>query len=542
MKSQFNTHRNVSDATVAGMARLMSQGSSLRVRNQEIREVRNQVIVVSRPLERCLFVPGRNNNIFISLAETLWVLAGRNDIGWLQAYLPRAAEFSDDGLTWRAGYGPRLRNWSGVDQIKEVRALLLAEAATRRAAMSLYDPGRDFVESKDIPCNNWLHWLIRDGRLHLNVAMRSSDIVWGFSGINSFEWSVLHEIMAFWLGVEPGDVTYFASSFHIYDRHYSMAEKAVKNFTGTYCYDFNLVSPKFCTVWNDFDKSLKTWFELEAEIRKTPERPPQVSNYLTDPLLTTALDMARLHHGVATGWDSGRIRDELSKMQATDLTAAAYEFFSRSHPLVLDHISQPSIAAFFDAYLVGDKATSATRTPPQLFQAIKSLHREKDAAYGPAWKRRGELTSIMANIARKVDRLEQYNLSAAELRDETLFDTAVDLLVYLLKYMLFLQESMPIQESGHLPAGALKPYSDHISNFDWLVDHMASPSEVTGDSLQVSKAIVPAFEKLHELASNHNSSVAQRFDSVIKLREMAFTLVFNLYKVQPNVIDTLRKG
>ena len=79
-------------------------------------------------------------------------------------------EFSDNGRTWHGAYGPRLRNWNGVDQIDETRRLLLEETATRRAVMSLYDPSRDFVKSKDVPCNNWLNWLVRDGKLHLTVG------------------------------------------------------------------------------------------------------------------------------------------------------------------------------------------------------------------------------------------------------------------------------------------------------------------------------------------------------------------------------------
>ena len=141
--------------------------------------------------------------------------------------------------------------------------------------MSLYDPATDFIDSKDIPCNNWLHWLIRDGKLHLNVALRSNDVIWGFSGINCFEWSVLQEMMAFWAGVEAGDATYFASSFHVYKRHYERAEEILKSFRGVHCYDFDLPPPKFCTPFKEFDCSMSRWFEIEGEIRKAQTKLPQ---------------------------------------------------------------------------------------------------------------------------------------------------------------------------------------------------------------------------------------------------------------------------
>jgi hypothetical protein len=63
---------------------------------------------------------------------------------------------------------------------------------------------------------------------------------------------------------------------------------------------------------------------------------------------------------------------------------------------------------------------------------VSNLHAEKHAVYGDSWKRRGEQVAILANIARKVDRL---GVAGA---GDTSADTAVDLLVYLLKYRLWL--------------------------------------------------------------------------------------------------------
>ena len=83
-------------------------------------------------------------------------------------------------------------------------------------------------------------------------------------------------------------------------------------------------------------------------------------------------------------------------------------------------------------------------TPDDEFrEAVRRLHRAKDAAYRDAWKRRGEVISIIANIARKVDRLE-YGLNGAPATlDESWADTAADLLVYCLKYQAYLADLDP---------------------------------------------------------------------------------------------------
>jgi len=73
------------------------------------------------------------------------------------------------------------------------------------------------------------------------------------------------------------------------------------------------------------------------------------------------------------------------------------------------------------------------------------LHREKDLAYGDAWCRRGELTGIFPNIARKYDRWMRIDdqSAAATKTVEPLDDTLADLLIYAVKYVLWLVDRFP---------------------------------------------------------------------------------------------------
>ncbi len=478
--------------------------------------------MLERPRERCLFLPHRGYDVAACVAETFWVLAGRNDVEWLSEYLPRAADFSDDGKTWRAGYGPRLRNWNGVDQLQASRRLLLEERLTRRAAMVLYDPDRDYVESKDIPCNNWLHWLVRGDHLHLNLAIRSNDIIWGFSGVNSFLWSVLHEAMAFWINEQVGEATYFASSLHLYDRHYARAEKCVAASCGLTCYDFGVPSSPFQTPWERFEDRLREWFEVERQVRETPNRPIPRSSVSDDPLLASTIRLLRVHHGSRQGWSQSRVRDELAILPEDDLAAAAYEQLARDHPGLLDDIPQTRISAFFDTY-----TQSRTNVPSahQISALIKSLHRRKDKAYGDSWKRRGELTSVLANIARKVDRLERYLLHGTSLAEETILDTAMDLYVYTIKYRLFLFDAAPGAALVWLPPDAPTPFSDHASNFDTLVDS-AQPEEGVPESIEeLVPSVCSLFARVHAIASEPASAPARRLQVANELSALALRLV-----------------
>jgi hypothetical protein len=74
---------------------------------------------------------------------------------------------------------------------------------------------------------------------------------------------------------------------------------------------------------------------------------------------------------------------------------------------------------------------------------LTRLHRVKDRIYRDAWRRRGELIGIFANIARKYDRLEVAASEADAESVESRADTAADLAVYAAKYLTWLIEHDP---------------------------------------------------------------------------------------------------
>lgn len=263
---------NPTSAFVNLLEMVYKEGTPIVVRGSETRELLNVALQIDNPSQRCLVLPYRHDNIFAKIAETLWVIAGRNDIQWLSYYLPRAPEYSDDKIRWRAGYGPRLRKWIGpfgvTDQVHKCLDLLQSDPNTRRAVMSLWNPAEDYVETLDTPCNNWLHWLIRDGKLRLNISQRSSDILYGFSGINLFEWSVLQEFMARWLGLEIGPLTYFISSLHLYKQHYERGNKIEDAWTGETIYDIPSIQQCcFGVPFEMLDNALLELFIKEADWR-----------------------------------------------------------------------------------------------------------------------------------------------------------------------------------------------------------------------------------------------------------------------------------
>lgn len=222
--------------------RLKQSGKDVYVRGLNTKELHPCFISLSDPQSRTLLYPKRGNNPFASLAETMWVLSGSNKIDWLSKFLPRAKDFSDDGgITWRGGYGPRLRNWDNNDQIKFVQRQLIKDQSCRQAIISLWDPAREIpmqeIGTKDWPCSNWLHFLIRDNALDLTVVMRSNDAIFGWSGVNVYEWTVLQEVMAKSLGIPVGMYYHLSDSMHIYEQHYDKLDHLIKDYVPISSYE-----------------------------------------------------------------------------------------------------------------------------------------------------------------------------------------------------------------------------------------------------------------------------------------------------------------
>lgn len=195
------------------------------------------VIVAPRPVtshyenphHRVLFDETRDANPFFHLMEGLWILAGRDDVKWLARFNSRMAEFSDDGHSFHAPYGKRLRNWkytgvgnnAYIDQLGEAVRLLRKDPTDRRVVLSIWDPSIDLgIKSKDIPCNDIIKLEIRDGRLNMIVFNRSNDIIWGCYGANVVQFSMIQEYLAGRIGCEMGFLEQVSTNWHAYEERW----------------------------------------------------------------------------------------------------------------------------------------------------------------------------------------------------------------------------------------------------------------------------------------------------------------------------------
>lgn len=228
---------------------VLAQGDLVSPRGSATKEILGAHLVIAEPRRRLVSLPPvRLLNPAFAVAEAVWILSG-SDGAWIFDYNRRLAEFADNGLL-RGAYGPRLRKWRGeVDQLDRARRLLLEDPDTRRAVIQIYDPACDVVPNKDIPCTLNFRFFVREGRLQMHTTMRSQDLWLGFC-YDIFTFSILHELMAHWIGAELGEYHHHVDSLHLYAEHWESAAELPSDPRS---------SPRglpLVLAWEDFDATL----------------------------------------------------------------------------------------------------------------------------------------------------------------------------------------------------------------------------------------------------------------------------------------------
>lgn len=224
--------RNVNDAWPQAVTLIKSQGRKQPSRSGDVLVLDEPVMTEYMfPLERVLLCPVRDANPFFHLMESLWMLAGRRDVKWLDQFVKGFSERygEEDGLS-HGTYGYRWKNHFSYDQLYAIINRLRANPDDRRICIAmwdvnadLYDPAeldettdKPFIEPKDIPCNTHIYFRIVGGTLDMTVMCRSNDIVWGAYGANVVHMSMLHEYMSAMIGAPVGIYRQFSNNYHAY--------------------------------------------------------------------------------------------------------------------------------------------------------------------------------------------------------------------------------------------------------------------------------------------------------------------------------------
>lgn len=209
------------DAMRVAIKAILNHGRSINPSKGPAKELIGAAIEVTNPRARLSRTETRGR-LFSGLGELCWYLAGSNDLEFIKYYIQLYEKFAENGKLFGA-YGPRLFQWSGLNQFKSV-ADALQSKDTRQAVIQLFDRNDIIEEHKDVPCTCTFQFILRDNHLHLVTYMRSNDAYLGLPH-DVFCFTMLQEIMAAQLSVQLGSYKHLVGSFHLYEDNLAAAEQ-----------------------------------------------------------------------------------------------------------------------------------------------------------------------------------------------------------------------------------------------------------------------------------------------------------------------------
>ena len=176
---------------------------------------------------------GAINEDYIS-RELSWYLSQSLFVDEIPGGAPKIwKQIASDHGEINSNYGYLMHSTKNGDQLTKVVDCLISDPKSRRAVAvytrpSIHDDwNRDGMA--DFICTNAVQYLIRDGKLHVVVQMRSNDAIFGYR--NDYAWQkYMQEIIAAMLHsakvpVTLGRIIWNVGSLHVYERHFWLLEE-----------------------------------------------------------------------------------------------------------------------------------------------------------------------------------------------------------------------------------------------------------------------------------------------------------------------------
>lgn len=194
---------------------LLEEGQSATGTRGDTREILGVSLRILKPRARISRSENRGKP-FSALGELLWYLSGSDTLEFIEPYVSRYADDAVDGIL-EGAYGPRLhRMRENIDQLASVEELLNERPESKRAVVQLFNAEDIATHHKEIPCTTTWQFLLRRGRLHMSVTMRSNDAYYGLPH-DVFCFTMIQEMMARRLGAGMGEYLQYVGSMHVYE-------------------------------------------------------------------------------------------------------------------------------------------------------------------------------------------------------------------------------------------------------------------------------------------------------------------------------------
>ena len=220
--------------------RLFYQCNFVRNIREEFQHLlKNEIFVTDKSGVKMLEIRGANfiadepaifgtpNQDYIE-RELAWYKSMSRDVNDIPGGPPAIwKQVADKNGYINSNYGWCIWSDENGNQYNRVLGELCEQPNSRRAVMIYTRPSMwedyDSDGMSDFMCTNAVQYMIRWGRLHAIVQMRSNDVWAGFR--NDFAWQKhVLDMLATDLSVEPGEIYWNVGSLHCYERDFYLID------------------------------------------------------------------------------------------------------------------------------------------------------------------------------------------------------------------------------------------------------------------------------------------------------------------------------
>ena len=240
----MDTFKDLNSAFCESLAKLKRKGSNVSSRGSNQREMLFHNICITDPTALTIAPPIRKFKPTYAIAEWLWYLSRDRQVKNIGKFADVWNQIQDAKGECESNYGEYMFNQQAgmlpnTTQWEWVRDELIRDRDTRRATITINQPRHKHANNKDYTCTQYIHFFIRDNKLHLGVNMRSNDAVFGFCNdvwtFCMFQQLMLNDLNAMSIRkTELGSYYHSAGSYHVYERHWRMMDLVINNYRKTH--------------------------------------------------------------------------------------------------------------------------------------------------------------------------------------------------------------------------------------------------------------------------------------------------------------------
>jgi thymidylate synthase len=188
---------------------------------QDTLAIFNRSFTIINPFKRIITTPWRNFSESYAQREWEWYTSGDRSVESIAKFAPMWNKMADESRQVWSNYGWW---WHLNAQLEQVIKMLQDDMNTRRAIVVHYNPMWLPEYNKDTPCNLVLNFYVADDELNLTVFARSIDLWFGFCN-DQYQFSKLLELVGARLNMPVGQLHYFITNLHLYNKDIIIVNK-----------------------------------------------------------------------------------------------------------------------------------------------------------------------------------------------------------------------------------------------------------------------------------------------------------------------------